>query len=299
MPTDVVGAQPSDKQIAPSPVVSSPQVGRVGRTISAAPSPRPFTPARRATLFSETLLDMSSPRQPRRMANVTLSIVFHVLILSALLLPPLYFTQTIDLRGFTQTTLVAPLPPPPPPPAQAIARTTPAPRRTFVAGGRLTAPTFIPLKIAMLKEEPLPPDVAVGVVGGVPGGVPGGQLGGVIGGIVSDASRINVPLPAAPVMHPQAPVRVGGRVRPPRVLSKPSPVYPPLAKQTKVQGVVTIDAVIDAEGNVVEMRVVSGHPLLISAALDAVKQRKYEPTYLDDQAIAVQLIVTVTFQLEH
>jgi protein TonB len=78
----------------------------------------------------------------------------------------------------------------------------------------------------------------------------------------------------------------------------PSPVYPPLAKQTKVQGIVSIDAVIDTEGNVVEMRVVSGHPLLISAALDAVKNWKYEPTYLNDQAIAVQLIVTVTFQLD-
>jgi protein TonB len=227
---------------------------------------------------------------------VTLSILIHVFLLAALLLPPLYFTQTIDLKGFTQMLLVAP-PPPPPPPVQATARTVPTPRRTFIAGGRLTAPTFIPQKVVMLKEEPLAPDVEVGVLGGVPGGVPGGQLGGVIGGIVSDASRTNVPLPAAPVIQPLRPVRVGGRVRPPRLLSKPSPVYPPLAKQTRVQGVVTIDAVIDAEGNVVEMRVVSGHPLLLSAALDTVKRWKYEPTYLNDQPIAVQLIVAVTFQL--
>jgi len=78
-----------------------------------------------------------------------------------------------------------------------------------------------------------------------------------------------------------------------------SPIYPVLARQTKVQGVVTIDAVIDTEGDVVEMRVVSGHPLLISAALEAVKQWKYEPTYLNDQPIAVQLFVTVNFQLDH
>ena len=149
----------------------------------------------------------------------------------------------------------------------------------------------------MLKEEPLPPDVAAGIVGGVPGGIPGGQLGGVIGGIVSDVSR--VPQPAAPVMQPRAPVRVGGRVRPPRRLSNSSPVYPHLARQTRVQGVVTIDAVIDTEGNVAEMRVVSGHPLLISAALETVSQWKYEPTYLNDQPVAVQLTVTVTFQLEH
>jgi len=295
MPTDVISAQPTDKQTTRSPVVPSSQGVR---TVSATALARPFTPARRTTMFSDALLDRSSSRQPHRTANLVFSILFHILILSALLLPPLYFTQTIDLRGFTQTLLVAPPPPPPPPPAQAALRTAPTPRRTFVTAGRLTAPTFIPQKIAMLKEEPLPPDVGMGVVGGVPGGVPGGQLGGVIGGIISSVSRSNVPLPAAPVVQPRAPLRVGGRVRPPRVLSKPSPAYPPLAKQTKVQGDVTIDAVIDTEGNVVEMRVVSGHPLLISAALDAVKQWKYEPTYLNDQAIAVQLIVTVTFQLE-
>jgi protein TonB len=64
-----------------------------------------------------------------------------------------------------------------------------------------------------------------------------------------------------------------------------------------MQGVVSIDAVIDTEGNVVEMKVVSGHQLLIPAALEAVRQWKYEPTYLNDQPIAVQLIVKVTFQL--
>ena len=165
-------------------------------------------------------------------------------------------------------------------------------------GGKLMAPTAVPSKIFILKEEPLPPEIGIGITGGVPGGVPGGQLGGVIGGVISDVSRTNLPIPVAAAAQPKAPIRVGGRVRPPRVLSKPSLVYPPLAKQTRVEGIVSIDAVIDTEGNVVEMSVVSGHPLLISAALDAVKKWKYEPTYLNDQAIAVQLIVTVTFQLD-
>jgi protein TonB len=121
----------------------------------------------------------------------------------------------------------------------------------------------------------------------------------VIGGIITDASRTNVPPPAPAVPQQRVPVRVGGRIRPPRLVSKASPAYPPLAKQTKVQGLVTIDAVIDTEGNVVEMQVVSGHPLLISAALEAVRQWKYEPTYLNDQPIAVKLIVSVNFQLDH
>jgi periplasmic protein TonB len=90
-------------------------------------------------------------------------------------------------------------------------------------------------------------------------------------------------------------LRVGGRIKAPRQIVKATPTYPILARQAKVQGVVSIDAVIDTNGNVVEMQVISGPPLLIPAALETVRQWKYEPTYLNDQAIPVQLIVTVTF----
>ena len=171
-----------------------------------------------------------------------------------------------------------------------------APKRVFTAGGKLLAPTAIPEKIAMLKEEALPPDVGAGVSGGVPGGVPGGQLGGVLGGIISGASRTYVP--AAPVAPaPKAPVRVGGRIKAPRALLTPEPVYPVLAKQAKVQGDVVIDAVIDQAGRVVEMQVVSGHPLLLPAAMEALRKWRYEPTYLNDEPVAVQLVVTIKFRL--
>jgi protein TonB len=298
MPADVISVGSSNQQAAPPNLVfpsSSPRAARKGTATSVAP---PLTSDHKSKLFSEALLEVSSVRQPRRPVDLVFSILFHTLILLALVLTPLYFTETIDIKGFTLTMLVAPPPPPPLPPAgQAIARTKATPRRTFVLGGRLIAPTFIPQKVAVLKEEALPPDVGLGVVGGVPGGVPGGQLGGVIGGIIADASHTSVPVPAATAAQLRAPVRVGGRIRPPRLISRATPAYPALAKQTRVQGAVTIDAVIDTEGNVVEMRVVSGHPLLISAALDAVRQWKYESTYLNDHPIAVQLIVTVTFQL--
>ncbi len=255
-------------------------------------APISFTRTRR--LFSETLLDASSSRHPSHGLKLLFSVGLHILVLLALLLPPLYFTDTLNLKQFTQTLLVAPPPPPPPPPAaQAIVRRAAAPRRVLFSGGKLIAPTVVPSKVVILKEEPLPPEMGIGIAGGVPGG----QMGGVIGGVISDVSRTSLPAPI-PKTQPRAPIRVGGRIRAPRVLSKPSPAYPPLARQTRVEGIVTIDAVIDTEGNVVEMSVVSGHPLLISAALDAVKKWKYEPTYLNDQAIAVQLIVTVTFQLE-
>jgi protein TonB len=74
-------------------------------------------------------------------------------------------------------------------------------------------------------------------------------------------------------------------------------VYPPLAKQTHMQGTVIIDAILDEKGDVIEMKVLSGPPLLIQAAVDAVRRWKYEPTYLNDQPVQVQLNVTVTFRL--
>jgi protein TonB len=297
MATDLITARQAEKKPAPQQVLPRTQVAWDARIAGSTSRAIPIAAARRNNLFSEALLEMSSTRQPRRTADLFMSILLHTLILLVLLLPPLYFTETIDLKGFAQTFLVAPPPPPPPPPmAQTVAKAGPTPRRVFTSAGKLLAPSSIPQKIAMLKEEPLPPDLGTGVAGGVPGGVPGGQLGGAIGSILSGASRIPLPTPTS---QPRAPIRVGGRVRPPRPLVQAAPVFPILAKQTKLEGNVSIDAVIDTEGNVVEMRVVSGNPLLISAALEAVRQWKYEPTYLNDRPIAVQLVVTVIFKLEH
>ncbi len=262
-----------------------------------------FEPGReggpRHVLFADSLLDLSTTRPRQRTLDFVLSMIVHAIFLGTLILLPLYFTDAIDLKQFTQTFLVAPPPPPPPPPPpeQAIVKMAPGPRRVFTQAGKLLAPSAIPQQVAMLKEEELPPEVgAAGVVGGVPGGVPGGQAGGVIGGIISGAQRTYVPVaPAAP--QPKAPVRVGGRVRAPRPISTPEPVFPALAKQAKIQGDVQIDAVIDQTGNVVEMQVVSGHPLLIPAAMEALLKWKYEPTYLNDEPIAVRLIVTIRFRL--
>jgi periplasmic protein TonB len=76
-----------------------------------------------------------------------------------------------------------------------------------------------------------------------------------------------------------------------------NPEYPALARQTRIYGTVVVDAVIDERGNVVQARVVSGHPLLVAAALKAVLQWKYEPTSLNGQPISVELEVQVHFAL--
>ena len=138
-----------------------------------------------------------------------------------------------------------------------------------------------------------------GVPGGVPGGVPVGQLGGVLGGILGGISTNASRAPAPPAEKGRAPIRVGGHVRAPRAIYRPEPDYPPLARQARIQGDVVIDAVIDKTGIVVEMKAVSGPPLLVPAALAAVRTWRYEPTYLNEEPIDVRFIVTVHFQLQN
>ncbi len=294
-----MAVEPSTASTVKNPLeaIVKPEQRRVaGASIEVTTRVVPLTPTRESKLFSDSLLELSPTRPKSSGKRVFYSVLIHTLVLLALILPPLYFTDTINFKQFTQTMLVAPPPPPPPPPApQALIKAVP-PKHVFTNAGKLIAPTVIPQKIAMIKEEPLDPDLG-GVTGGVAGGVPGGQMGGVLGGIISDASRKTAVAPV-PVAQNKAPIRVGGRIKPPRLVSKVNPNYPPLARQTRVQGDVVLDAVIDTDGNVVQLQVVSGHALLIQSALEAVRRWKYEPTYLNDEAIPVQLIVNVTFRLE-
>ena len=122
-----------------------------------------------------------------------------------------------------------------------------------------------------------------------------GAIGGVLEGVLKN---VPAPLPAPPTAGgPKKPVRVGGEVKPPRLLYGPEPVYPPLARQTRLSGVVVIEAVIDEHGNVTGMHVISGDPLLIPATLSAVSKRKYEPTILDGEPTPLDLRVEIGFHV--
>jgi protein TonB len=98
--------------------------------------------------------------------------------------------------------------------------------------------------------------------------------------------------------EPSAPLPVGGDVKPARLVKSVPPVYPPVARTQRIAGSVSIDAVIDTEGNVSTMKVLSGPAILHRAALDAVKQWHYEPAMLDGKATASHLTVIVQFRLQ-
>ncbi len=96
---------------------------------------------------------------------------------------------------------------------------------------------------------------------------------------------------------PGEPIRVSGDIAPPRKIRNVSPVYPPNAIEARVAGRVVLEAIIDPEGNVTNVRVLESIPLLDQAAMDAVAQWKYEPTELNGVAVPIVMTVTVNFAL--
>jgi len=162
----------------------------------------------------------------------------------------------------------------------------------LIQAGKLVAPKAIPKEVKIIKEEAEPPDMGnVGVTGGVPGGVPGGQAGGVIGGIIGGV------VGGPPPPKPKTRTVVGGNVMAARIINRVQPVYPPLARQTRIQGTVKLHAIIAKDGTIQNLEVIAGHPLLVQAALDAVRQWRYQPTLLNGEPVEVDTTIDVIFSL--
>jgi len=159
--------------------------------------------------------------------------------------------------------------------------------------GKLMQPKVIPKDIKIIKEEAEPDMASVGAVGGVPGGVAGGSMGGVLGGVIGGMGTA----PPPPKPRPTGPVRVGGNVQAARIVNRVQPVYPPLARQTRISGTVRLHAIISKDGTIQQLEVMSGHPLLQQAALDAVRQWSYQPTLLTGEPVEVDTTIDVIFSL--
>ncbi len=270
--------------------------------LPAAPSPKKFDVVRkpagskpRDDTFLNAMLEMPSmqgqrSRGPLKMA---LSVVIHVVIIALLIFVPLYFAKKVvaPKKPLEPTYVFTPPPPPaPPPPAGATrAPKTVIQQPKIVEPTPLVAPKVIPKAVPETAQSAVAAP-QIGEPGGVPDGVPGGVLGGVLGGTGA------LPGPPAPPKNP-AVVRVGGNVKPPQLIQKVQPEYPTVARMAHVQGQVVIDAVISKTGKVISEQAVSGPSLLVPSALDAVKQWKYKPTYLNGQPVNLAMQVTVDFKL--
>jgi periplasmic protein TonB len=95
----------------------------------------------------------------------------------------------------------------------------------------------------------------------------------------------------------KGPLALGGQVAAANLVHRVEPAYPPLAKTTRVQGTVTFQAIIDTNGRIQNLQLVSGHPLLVKAAKEAILEWRYRPTMLNGKAVEVLTTITVRFAL--
>ena len=239
-------------------------------------------------MFDELVESSAVKKKTNKGWAVILSTLVQVAVLVVLVLIPLIYTQALP-KAMLTTLLIAPPPPPPPPPPPVKTVEVVKPVARLITQGKLMQPRAIPKEVAVFKEAELPPEPPAGAVGGVLGGE------GILGGLGEGASGA-APPPPPPPKGPSR-IKLGGQVQAAKVLAQPQPVYPALARQARIQGNVVLHAIIGKDGRVGELEVVSGHPLLVQSALDAVKNWRYQPTLLNGDAVEVDTTITVTFQL--
>jgi protein TonB len=156
----------------------------------------------------------------------------------------------------------------------------------------LRTPSKIPKKIEHIVEDEAPPPANSGVIGGVVGGVAGGTVGGVIGSIGSAP-----PPPPPPPPKPVGITKVSSGVMQGNLIRKVDPPYPNMARIAHIQGDVVLQATISKQGTIENLRGVSGHPILIQAAMEAVRQWRYRPYELNNEPVEVETTVTVRFHM--
>jgi protein TonB len=238
-------------------------------------------------------------RAPHRSSiPVLISTAAHVIVVVVLLaIPILYVSEELpevpDMLAFVVSAAPPPPPPPPPPPAPASTPSKPKAIKPVPTVSPRAARVEAPREI--VEEAHVDPGNEEGVPGGIEGGIPGGVVGGVIGGILTELPPPPPPPPPpTPVAHP---VRVGGELKAPALIERVEPEYPPLAVRAQVQGVVILEAVVDRQGRVEDVRVLRSIPLLDRAAIAAVRQWRYSPLLLNGKPERFVLTVTVSFSL--
>lgn len=218
----------------------------------------------------------------RKWYSVPLSFVAHTAVIGVVVVVPLVATGALPMpaTGPMIVELVTPpLPQPPPAPRRAVAASPPTAHRN-------AAPSVTPETIA--PEH----DFDAGFENVAQTDI------GIVGGSEVDGGTVAPPPVAAPPPAREERVRIGGVVRAPERLSYVAPIYPPVALAARLRGLVIIEAVIDTRGHVQDARILrSDSPLLIEAAVTAVRQWTYSPTLLNGVPVSVIMTVTVQFTL--
>ncbi len=238
-------------------------------------------------MFSELFESVARPTTKRKRWAVVISATLQSACLLISLIFPLIYTEALPKFIF-KTTWVGP-----PDPTRGTATQAPPERVSIRAvrlldHGVLMAPGRIPATVNMIRDAPLPPEPPAGQ----------GPIGDNTNFDLLSVAPNSAEIVKRPVVTsvPQR-VPVTSTIEAAKLISRVQPVYPPLAIQARIQGNVVLHAVISREGQVSELQVLSGHPLLVNAALDAVRHWRYSPTLLNGHGVEVETTITVSFVL--
>jgi protein TonB len=230
-------------------------------------------------------------------APVMVSIAGHVVVATlVVVLPLMYAADRLPMVPTMMAFVAAPAPPPPPPPPpprpveQPPQKAGPSRPQPPVTTGAFAAPLEAPSEI---RPEPPGPIYSGGGEGGVEGGIEGGVAGGIVGGLV--AAPPPPPALPPPPQAPRAPVRIGGAIQAPTLMTRVEPIYPEVALLAKVGGMVILEAVVRADGSVESVKVLRSVKFLDGAAIEAVKQWKYSPLVLNGVPTPFVLTVMLNF----
>ena len=237
-------------------------------------------------MFNQLIVSGKNARGARKPWSLLVSVALQSLLIGALVLVPLIYTEALP-KAMLSTFIVAPAPPPPPPPPMAAVKVKQEKLAQVIKTNPVT-PTVIPKKIEIEKDQAAPDAAPSPQDNGIPGGT-----GDVLGGIAGNGPAM------PPPPKPQTPQRVtlGGQVEAAKLINKVSPQYPEVAKSAHVTGTVVLRAVISKSGDIRQLQLVSGPPLLAKAAMDAVTQWRYRPTVLNGQPVEVDTTIDVVFSL--
>lgn len=241
-------------------------------------------------MFEDSLLPSHNGQQRRTWAT-TLSFVIELVLLGAAVLAPLLYTDALPYHALN-VIIEAPAPPPAAPAPRAPSAAAHEPGRSEINDGQVIMPQVIPRTIKEIHDDAAGPD---SLRDGVQGGVPGPTSDGAGDRLLAQMLR-SIPAAVPKAAAPRT-VRVSSGVAEGLLIRQVRPQYPALARTARIQGTVVLQATIGRDGSIQDLRVVSGHPLLAQAALDAVRQWRYRPYRLNDEAVEVDTTINVNFTL--
>jgi periplasmic protein TonB len=237
-------------------------------------------------MFEDSLVESSGRLSARRPWATAASFAVQSVVIASLLLLSLVYTESLPSQRWID---VLQVPPPPPSTAPGMRTVASAGAKGSASQSPLIVPREIPRVIERVRDGNLASSQSDGVFGDVPGGisVPGsGEVMDVLG-------RPGAPMPKLAIQK----VRVSSGVAQGLLIRQVNPQYPSPARLARIEGKVVLQALIGKDGTIQNLRVISGHPMLTGAAMDAVKQWLYKPYYLNGEPVEVETMINVNFNL--